>query len=166
MPINKDGLKLIKAWEGIRDGNPKTVNLDPYLCPASVATIGWGHAITWNGAQLIGEPGLRKACEIYRRGITRDEAEALLRADVLHFERVVERLVTAPLSYNQYSALVAFTFNIGEGAFEKSALLKLLNQRKYAEAAEQFARWNKSGGRVLDGLTNRRAAEKKLFLKP
>ena len=60
--------------------------------------------------------------------------------------------------------LVSFAYNIGRTAFENSTLLKLLNRGEYEAAAEQFEKWNKSGGRVLNGLTKRRFDEQKLFL--
>ena len=54
--VPQDAIELIKAFEGIPDGDPSTVGLDAYICPAGVWTIGWGHAIMDGGAQLTG-PG-------------------------------------------------------------------------------------------------------------
>ena len=140
--INAAGLQLIKDAEGLR--------LDAYLCPANVWTIGYGTT-----------GGIRKGMRV-----TKDEAEKLLRMDVTKFERAVARLVNVSLTSNQFSALVSFVYNVGEGAFASSTMLRLLNKGEFGAAADQFARWNKAGGRALIGLTKRRAAERALFLKP
>ncbi|WP_312069487.1 lysozyme, partial [Acinetobacter sp.] len=77
----------------------------------------------------------------------------------------VNNLVKVPLSQNQFDALVSLTYNIGSTAFKNSTLLKKLNAKDYAGAADQFLRWNKGGGKVLKGLVRRREAERALFLK-
>lgn len=138
--ITDEGLALIKRWEGLR--------LQAYLCPAGVWTIGYGHT----GPDVT--PGLV---------ITEAYAEALLRQDLRTFEDGVSRLVTAPLTDNQFSALVSLAFNIGLGAFARSTLLRKLNAGDYAGAQAQFHVWNKAGGKVLPGLVNRRAGEAALF---
>lgn len=74
------------------------------------------------------------------------------------------RLAKVPLSQNQWDALMCFTYNLGSANLGSSTLLKLLNVKDYAGAAEQFSRWNKAGGQVLAGLTKRRAAERAMFL--
>lgn len=146
--INAAGLELIKQCEGLR--------LEAYICPAGVATIGYG-TTRYNASKPV-QMGDR---------ITETEAEALLRNDVAQFEQTVRELVKVPLTSNQFSALVCFTYNVGSGAFAESTLLKLLNQRQYAEAAEQLLRWVKGdNGEPLPGLVSRRQAEKKLFLTP
>ncbi|MDX2211670.1 MAG: lysozyme [Oculatellaceae cyanobacterium bins.114] len=139
--INQAGLDLIKQFEGLR--------LEAYLCPAKVPTIGYG---TTAGVKM----GDR---------ITAEQAEDLLRKDVEKFEKAVNSAVTVPLTDNQFSALVSFTYNLGAGALQKSTLLKLLNQGNYEAAAQEFLKWNKAAGKVLPGLTRRRQAEQALFLK-
>lgn len=139
MQISKTGLDLIKQFEGLR--------LKAYRCQAGVPTIGYGHTRTAKMGQSI----------------TQERAEELLREDVTPFEAAVSRLVTVPLNQGQFDALVAFAFNCGEGALERSTLLRLLNEGKYAEAALQFGRWVKGGGKELPGLVRRRAAERALF---
>jgi len=161
--ISQAGVDLIKAFEGIEDGDPKTVNLDAYLCQANVATIGWGHAVVWDGKQLKGQAGLAKSKQIYPNGITMAEAEQLLKLDLHRFERAVISLVKVPITNNQFAALVSFAFNVGEGAFGKSTLLKLVNAKEFLNASYQFARWNKAAGKPSNGLTRRREAERKLF---
>jgi len=140
--INDAGLNLIKEFEGCK--------LTAYICPAGVLTIGYGST----GPHVV--PGMT---------ITQEEAETLLRDDLRRFEEGVEQLVEVPLNDNQFSALVSFAFNLGLGALSGSTLLRLLNEGNYAAVPAQLARWNKSGGKVLAGLTRRREAEGKLWSK-
>ncbi|NJO76842.1 MAG: lysozyme [Leptolyngbyaceae cyanobacterium RM1_406_9] len=132
---------MIKRFEGFRT--------QAYICPAGVPTIGYGSTL-----------GVRMGDRITQQG-----AEELLQRDLVRFEQAVSDAVKVPLTSNQYSALVSFAFNVGIGAFQRSTLLKLLNQRNYQGAADQLLLWNKGGGRVLQGLVNRRQAERALFLK-
>lgn len=164
--INQAGLDLIKSFEGILDGNPATSNLDPYLDPIGIWTIGWGHAIVVGKDFLRGKQNKAKAFALYPGGLTIPEAETLLRADVMDKCRDVDSLVKVSLNDNQYAAIVSFTFNLGVGNLKQSTLLKKLNAGDFAGAANEFAKWNKAGGRVLAGLTRRRAAEADLFRRP
>jgi lysozyme len=161
--INQAGLELIKSFEGILDGDPTTVNIDPYLDPIGIWTIGWGHAISVGGKFLRGKENRKAARDLYPGGITLEQAEQLLRGDLLDTCRDVAALVKVPLTDNQFAALVSFGFNVGCGNLGKSTLLRKLNGKDYAGAAAEFARWNKAGGKVLGGLTRRRAAEAALF---
>jgi lysozyme len=161
--INDAGLELVKSFEGIPDGDPTTVKIDPYLDPIGIWTIGWGHAISVGGRFLRGKTDAKAAKALYPEGITLEQAEQLLRADLLDTCRDVASLVKVPLRDNQFAALVSFTFNLGRGNFAKSTLLKKLNEQDYAAAAMEFGKWNKAGGRVLAGLTRRREAEAQLF---
>jgi lysozyme len=139
--INKEGVDLIKRWEGLK--------LIAYLCPANVWTIGYGHTAT-----------VRKGQEI-----TEARAEELLRMDLDKFEKGIERLITVPLNDNQFAALVSWAFNVGLGAAERSTLRRMLNAGSYHEVPAQLRRWNKAGGVVLKGLTNRREDEVRLWNK-
>ncbi|OQS37343.1 lysozyme [Chromobacterium haemolyticum] len=143
MNISANGIKLIQQFEGLR--------LKAYQDAVGVWTIGYGHT----GPNVT--PGLV---------ITQAQADALLARDLSRFETGVTRLVQVPLNQNQFDALVSFSYNLGLGSLQNSTLLRLLNQRDYAGAAAQFPRWNKAGGKVLPGLTRRRAAEQALFLQP
>lgn len=134
------GLALIKSFEGLR--------LQAYTCPAGVLTIGYGST----GPHV--RPGMR---------ITEQQADALLLSDLSRFEAAVTGAVRVPLTQAQFDALVSFTFNVGVAALRSSTLLRKLNAGDYAGAAAEFARWNKAGGKVLAGLTRRRAAERALF---
>jgi lysozyme len=162
--INHAGLDLIKSFEGCPDGNPATVNLDPYLDPIHIWTIGWGHAIIVGGQFLRGAQNRARAFALYPGGIIVQQAEALLRADVLDKCRDVTTLIKVPLNDNQYSAVISFAFNLGAGNLRQSTLLRKLNAGDFSGAAAEFSKWNKAGGKVLAGLTRRRAAEAALFL--
>lgn len=141
MNVSEKGIDLIKQFEGCR--------LAAYKCPGGVWTIGYGHT----GIDV--SPDLE---------ITQQEAERLLKSDLIIHCNNVEKLVKVPLNQNQFDALVSLEYNIGYGAFKNSTLLKLLNEKKYKEAAEQFERWKYEGGKVLAGLVRRREKEKALFL--
>jgi GH24 family phage-related lysozyme (muramidase) len=139
--INQAGLDLIKEFEGFR--------ASAYRCPAGVPTIGYGHTKTARMGMLI----------------NRKHGEQLLRSDLSDAESAVSRLVKVPLTDNEFSALVSFVFNLGEGNFAKSTLLRKLNAGDRQGAADELLRWNRAGGRVLRGLIRRREAERQLFLR-
>lgn len=141
MEISKNGINLIKKFEGC--------SLKAYKCPAGVWTIGYGHT----NKVIVDDV------------ITQEEAETLLKQDLIIHCNNVSKLVKVHLNQNQFDALVSFEYNVGYTAFQNSTLLKLLNQGKYKEAVEQFDRWVYAGKKVLPGLVNRRKAEKELFLK-
>ncbi len=136
------GIKLVADFEGFRS--------QAYLCPAGVWTI--GHGFTKG----------------VKRGDTITLADSLkrLEQEYIGFESAVLRLVKVPLTDNQLAALTSFAFNVGTGALGSSTLLRLLNAGQYEDAAKQFARWNKAGGKALSGLVRRRAAEAALFRRP
>lgn len=166
--VPQEAVELIKAFEGIPDGDPSTVNIDAYLDPVGIWTIGWGHAIRHGRDFLRGSHNQAVARALFPGGITRAQAEALLRADLIDFAAGVLRLVRVPLDDGAFGALVSFAFNAGLGNLGQSTLLRRLNAGDFAGAAEQFLVWNK--GRVrgvlteLPGLTRRRRAERALFL--
>lgn len=137
--IGADGLALIQTFEGLR--------LDAYLCPAGVWTIGYGST----GPHV--KPGMR---------ITKDRAIELLGEDLDRFEEAVNRLAPKA-TQNQFDAMVALAFNIGIGAFRRSSVLKYHTQGDHKRAAGAFMLFVKAGGKVLQGLVNRRNAERKLY---
>ena len=138
---NKNGLLLIKSFEGLR--------LKAYRDPVGIWTIGYG---TTRGVRP-------------NTSISENEAEQFLQQDLIRFEQAINDAVSVPINDNQFSALVSFTYNVGSGALRSSTLLKLLNARSdLHRTANEFPRWNKAGGRVLEGLTRRRKAEQSLFL--
>ena len=164
MRTSDEGIDLIQRFEGLEDGDPDTPGLDPYLCPAGIATIGWGHVVRdERGNRLEGWQGLERAGEIYPDGITRAEAEDLLADDLRSVERMVSRYVEVDLSQNEFDALISFTFNLGSGNLKRSTLLDHLNAGKKDLAAGEFWKWRRANGEILRGLVRRRAAEKALF---
>ena len=72
--------------------------------------------------------------------------------------------MSVSLNENQYSALVDFVYNVGKNIFAASTQLNRLNSGKYSAAANEFLKWVYAGGRRIDGLARRRAAERALFL--
>jgi lysozyme len=95
--------------------------------------------------------------------ITQAQADALLLADLKSAINAVESSVTTPMTDDEESALVDLVFNIGIGNFQHSTLLRLLNAGNHTDAAKEFQKWNHANGKVLVGLSNRRAAEAELF---
>lgn len=138
--ITTQGLELIKKYEGFK--------AIPYRCPAGLLTVGYGHLI--------------KANEHFDR-LTTSEAELLLKGDVQTAERAVLRLIHTPLSDGQFDALVSFTFNLGAGALQRSTLRRKVNRQEHEEVPKELMRWVWAGGRKLNGLALRRAAEGKLY---
>ena len=148
MIVSKNGLDLIKRFEGLM--------LNPYLCSAGKPTIGWGSTYYPDGKKVTlqdKEITEEKACEILEFIANKD------------FGNNIKKVVKVPLNQNQFDALVSFAYNIGNGNFNSSTLLRWLNQGNYKEASMQLLRWDKSKGIVLNGLTKRRKSEKALFDK-
>lgn len=142
--LGSAGEALIKSYEAFRP--------TAYLpTPKDVWTIGWGHTHGVKEGDTCTQP----------------TAEAWFQQDVSAAVATVNKDVTVPLTQNQFDALVSLAFNIGGGNFGSSTLIQLLNSgSQKALVAGQFGRWNKQGGRVLNGLVARRAAEAALFLHP
>ena len=164
----QEAIELIKSFEGIPDGDPSTVNLDAYLDPIGIWTIGWGHAIVVKGGFLRGPENRAVARALYPGGITIAQAEALLRGELVSFARDVLNLAKVALDDGQFGALLSFAFNAGAGNLGQSTLLRKLNAGDELGAADQFLVWNKArknGVLVeLPGLTRRRKAERAMFL--
>lgn len=166
--IGPMGRTLIKKWEGIEDGDPRTAKLDPYLCPANVWTIGWGHAIVdHRGVQIKGAANRNAAYAMYPGGITLEQAELLLIADLIPREKLLDTLV-GEATPAQFSAMGALYFNIGHANFVKSSVLRHHVNGRFAHAADAFRLFNKArvNGKlvVLRGLTSRREDERALYL--
>jgi len=141
MQISQAGIDSLKQFEGY--------SADKYQDVAGLWTIGYGHLI---------KPG-----ENFET-INEATAEKLLRQDIGIAERAVNELVTVDLTQGQYDALVSFVYNVGAGAFKKSTLLRKLNIGDYVGALNELPRWNKAGGKIQQGLANRRVHEQQLFL--
>lgn len=143
MKLSQRGIDLIKQFEGYSS--------KAYPDPATGGapwTIGYG---TTKGVK----PGMI---------ITAEQAEKMLRDDVAKFESGVSSLVTTPTTQGQFDAMVSLAYNIGLGNFGKSTLLKKHNARCYTCAADQFRVWNRANGKVMNGLTKRRAAERQVYM--
>jgi len=165
MKLSPAASAIIRSFEGILDGDPSTVNFDPYMDPSKIWTIGWGHAIWYRGRFLTGEADRALARSLYPNGLTLAECVTLLEADMGKVEAFLNRAFTR-LTQPQFDALCSFAFNCGIDALDASTLARKLRQGDIAGAAAEFPRWNKSKGVVLAGLTRRRAAERALFLTP
>ena len=134
-----EGLSLIKKFEGCE--------LEAYQCSAGVWTIGYGHT-----------KGVTPS-----DSISQEEAEQMLVDELHEYESYVNEYVTVALSQNQFDALVSWVYNLGPANLKSSTLLKVLNSGDYAGVPDQIERWNKAGGKVLEGLIRRRQAESSLF---
>tara|TARA_Y100001963_G_C6549646_1_gene339241 strand:+ start:97 stop:540 length:444 start_codon:yes stop_codon:yes gene_type:complete len=139
MKISDEGLSLIKHFEGCE--------LKAYRCAANVLTIGYGST-----------KGVTEDMEI-----TQEEAESLLQEEMHEYEGYINDMVKVPLEQHQFDSMVSWVFNLGSGNLSSSTLLKKLNNSEYDEVPEQIKRWNKAGGKVLEGLVRRREAEALLF---
>jgi len=140
--ISKEGMGLIKLHEGLR--------LEAYPDPATLSvpwTIGYGHTKDVKPGDCI----------------TYDQADEFLLQDISWVEDCINDAVDVELTQNQFDSLCSFVFNLGCKAFMSSTLLKLINQGNFAAAQQQFARWNKAGGKVMSGLTRRRKDEADRF---
>ena len=136
MKINDAGLKLIKKYEGCK--------LKAYKCPAGVWTIGYGHTA-----------GVTEGMKI-----TQVQADQYLKNDMVKYEGYVDKYCAdLALNENQFSALVSFTYNCGA-----ANLVRLIKGRTLAQIADAMLLYNKASGKVLNGLTKRRKAERELFL--
>ena len=144
MTVSKKGLDLIKAFEGL--------SLKAYPDPATGGepwTIGYGHT----GLEV-------------KKGLVWSQADADLQLieDVRRFaDGVSKALDGAPATQSQFDAMVSLAYNVGLGNFGGSTLLKKHKAGDHVGAAAEFSRWNKAAGKVMAGLTRRRAAEAALY---
>ena len=141
LTLSAAGLVGIVSYEGYTDRAVIPVKGD-------VPTIGFG---TTSGVK----PGDR---------ITPPVALARAMRDVPKFEGALKRCVEVPLHQHEYDALVTLAYNIGDTAFCNSTVVKRLNIMDYAGACDAILLWNKVKGRVVQGLVNRREAERRLCL--
>jgi len=119
--------------------------------PNDVWTLGWGAT----------GPDIREGMVW-----TQAQADARFAADLARFSgKVAALLGAAPTTQAQFDALVSFAYNVGwnDGGLKTSTLLRMHKDGDHEGAALQFARWNKQKGKVLDGLTTRRAAEAAIY---
>ena len=166
MKLSKAGADLMHQYEGCRN--------KPYLCPAHIWTIGYGHVLYQEQIRLPvvrveGYTGMiRKEYPLKQedsRVWTKQEIEELFATDVGNFERGVLRLVpTVVGKQGAFDALVSISFNFGLGNLQRSTIRMKANRGDWEGAADAFRVWTKGGGKVLPGLVKRREAERALFL--
>lgn len=143
MQTSPNGRKMIESFEGLR--------LSAYRDSVGIPTIGYGHTADVHDGDVI----------------TQEQADDFLAVDLHQAETALYKaLWGVALTQNQFDALVSLTYNIGGGAFKKSTIVKKILERDMEGAADHFLDWNKAGGKVVQGLANRRAAERALFLTP
>ena len=132
---------IVKRFEGCK--------LQAYKCPAGVWTIGWGST----------GPDVSEGSKW-----TQQQADARLEADLNKFMAGVLRYSPALNDHpNRLAAVTSFAYNVGLGNYQKSTLRKHIDAKKWDDAAKEFPKWNRAGGKVLAGLTRRREAEQDLF---
>ena len=167
MKLSKAGEDLMHRFEGFRN--------KPYLCPAHIWTIGYGHVLYQEQIRLPvvrvegkNIPMIRKEMPLRaedNRAFTKTEIDELFRADVGTFERGVLRLVPGVVGrQGAFDALVSISFNFGLGNLQRSTIRMRANRGDWEGAADAFRVWTKGGGKVLPGLVRRREAERTLFL--
>ena len=155
MRLDNKGKDFIKKFEGLR--------LKPYLCSANVPTIGYGTTRYPNGKKVT----------MNDKEITKAFADECFNSDIVAFENELNSLIRGlNLNQNQYDALLSFGYNLGmdididmiaEGLGD-STLLKLIKRNPLDKnIAKEFLKWNKAGGRVVNGLTTRRQKEAELY---
>lgn len=147
MKISNNGLNLIKKFEGFSSV--------PYLDVVGIPTIGYGSTYYEDGrkVKLDDDPMSEERA-----------SELLVYKANKEFGAFVNKSVKVSLNQNQFDALVSFAYNLGNGNLQQSTLLRKLNSGDYEGTSNEFEKWTKAGGKVLNGLVKRRLAEKELFL--
>jgi lysozyme len=167
MKLSKAGADLMHRFEGCRS--------KPYLCPAHIWTIGYGHVLYQDQIRLPMVRVPEKDIAMIRKEMplkpednrvwSKEEIEKLFADDVASFERGVLRLVPGVVGkQGAFDALVSISFNFGLGNLQRSTIRMKANRGDWEGAAEAFMAWTKGGGKELPGLVKRRIAEKTLFL--
>jgi len=148
MKVSQQGIDLIINFEG--------VCLKPYLCPARIPTIGVGATFYPDGRKV----------SMSDKPITKDEAIELLKATLSSFEKSVDSFTTDAVTQNQFDALVSFAYNLGSNALKNSTLIKKVNANQNdSTIKDEFMKWVRANGKVLNGLVRRREAEANLYFK-
>ena len=141
-------IELIKKFEGF--------SAKPYLCPAKVVTIGYGNTFYANGEKV----------KLTDSPINETQAVDLLKQTLRQYEKAVDSYCRDDINQNQFDALVDFAYNCGNGNLKSSTLLKKVNANPNdLTIGLEFAKWNKGGGKILNGLVKRRAAESELYFR-
>ena len=159
MKLSEKGIKLLSKWEGCK--------LRPYDDQTGLRLNNWNPNATIGIGHLIHEPEWEK----YRDGISQAYAEKLLAVDVEPKESTVKKSLTAYVNQNQFNALVILCFNIGSTGFNNSSVRRIINDpvnhsTGYNDLESAWKAWNKSNGKIMQGLVNRRIKEWNLYITP
>ena len=170
MKLSKAGAVMMHKYEGYKNR--------PYLCPAHIWTIGYGHVLYQEQIRLpmmrpegktkADIPMIRSEYPLKpedNRVWTKQETDDLFASDVASFERGVLRLVPGCAGHQgRFDALVSFSYNVGLGNLQRSTVRIKANRGEWEEAADALLLWNKAGGKVFVGLDRRRKEERAFFL--
>jgi lysozyme len=157
MNVSPKACEVIRHHEGVR--------YRPYRCPAALWTIGVGHVLYPEQAKIpMAERMNFPLRPEDNRVWTKDEVDAILKADLARFEKGVATYCTVPLTQGMFDALVSFSFNVGLGTLQRSTLRSKLNRGDKAGAADELLKYCLGGGKILKGLQNRRIDERAMFL--
>jgi len=164
--LSKAAAAMMHKYEGYRNR--------PYLCPAHMWTIGYGHVLYQEQIRLPMArvdkpvPMIRKEMPLRpedNRVWAKQETDDLFDADIASFERGVLRLVPGVAGHQgRFDALVSFAYNVGLGNLQRSTVRIKANRGEWEEAADALLLWNKAGGKVFAGLDRRRKEERAFFL--
>ena len=146
LQLSSNGFKLLGELEGIV--------LKPYRDSVGIPTIGIGSTYYEDGTKV----------RMTDKPITTERAIQLAKNVVKSFEAKVNQVILLPMTQNQFDAMVLLCYNIGESGFARSSVARHFNKGDLQKAADSFLLWNKAGGKVSKGLTNRRQKERNLFL--
>lgn len=158
MKISKNGIDFIANHEGFRanayDDLQPNVRLTASTMIKGTLTIGYGTIRYANGARVK-----------WNDTITKEKAKKLLKTQIEQHCSVFKKAITIQLTQNQYDALASFSYNLGANAITNNkTLLNAINGKNWSVAVAQMKLYNKSGGKVLQGLVSRRKAETDLFM--
>ena len=158
MKASPETIRMVKHHEGVRN--------KPYLCPAKLWTVGVGHVLYPEQANIPVSDRIQFKLRPEDARIWSDaEVDYLLAKDLARFERGVARLCPNTIgNQGRFDSLVSFSFNVGLGNLQRSSLRMKNNRGDFEKAAEEFMKWTKGGGRVLPGLVKRRMDERALYL--
>ena len=156
------GKTLIKESESLHDGDLTKIGLQPKLCPAVIWTVGWGHALYFNGKPLqLDDLDMVDLYFPQFKNMTLEQADELFNEDLKTFENLVKRYLQVSVTQNQFDALVSFSFNCGYS----QTLFSLINSKSSIDLIGQWwtTHYITGQGRQLPGLVIRRKKEFNLF---
>ena len=156
MKVSQRCKELIKHHEGVR--------LKPYRCPARLWTLGVGHVLYPDQGRLpLDQRDAYPLKAEDNRVFSGAEVDGILSADLQRFEAGIAKLFPMVLAQGQFDALCSFAFNLGLGGVQRSTLRQKV-LRGEVEAADEFLKFTRGGGKILPGLVKRRNDERALFL--